>query len=99
MINLSNLSIPGLTQECVGKDYFSIECLNKNFCPQIHSWMIQTGIVLVAVYILHEWVIDFFIDILFSGSKEQKLFIKYWIKDRLTDVLAIFILLVVLMNR
>jgi len=107
--NWSNLTIPGLTQQCTGRDYYTVECLNKLFCPQIKSWLINTGVVLIAVYILHLYVIDWLIipglrlylkqdhNLLWIEIEISK--IRYWLKDRVMDALAIFIFLIVVMYR
>lgn len=108
-MNLTNFSItdfkiPGLYQNCTGKDYYSVECLNKLFCPQINHWLINTALVLVIVYILHLWVIDLVLKYIntiegINLSDTDKRFWKYWLKDRLMDIMAIFIFLILVMYR
>jgi len=50
--NVSDWGLGFLKQNCTGKDYYTIECLNKNFCPQISDHLINWGMRLVIIYFI-----------------------------------------------
>lgn len=55
-LSLGNVSLAKIEDICLGKGQYSPECLNKWFCPQIHSYFTNTAITLVVLYVVFSWL-------------------------------------------
>lgn len=44
-----------ITRQCTGKEYFSVECLNKLFCPQLTTYFVNVGISLLVLSVVVQW--------------------------------------------
>ncbi len=106
-----NLSIWNLTnetffnRECVGQDFYTVECLNKNFCPQLQSYFVNTGIYLVVGYLILNFVTTWFF---YSGykflgieslkNKDLNLKWQMWVKDHMITAFLIYVVVVIYLN-
>lgn len=63
--DLSNFNLfPNIPQECVNQATRSLEynteCILRHICPQLQSWYITTGIIIIVAYIGLSWVLWWF---------------------------------------
>lgn len=54
-LNFSNLKQPA--DICKRGEHYSVECLQHNFCPQMQDWILNAGIAVSVIYLLHGWAL------------------------------------------
>lgn len=99
-LNLSDWGIGFLQKNCTGRDYFSVECLNKNFCPQISGHLVRYGFIVVVLYFIIKILTDFFIG--FGGfivaDKHDRMRIAITIYETLSIMMLMYIVVVLYFN-
>lgn len=56
--NLSQMALNITADICSGESQrYSIDCLNKWFCPQISHYYWTTGLMVVLIYIIGSWLL------------------------------------------
>lgn len=100
-----------LPPECWGGSQYSIECLHRLICPQMHDYFISTGLAIIISYIVISWLLWAFFrwgykftpdrSMVFFGNfhiADTRIYWDSWIRNRLGKVMLGYIAVVVYMN-
>jgi len=101
-----------MSRECVGDAFYSVECLHKHFCPQLSSYFVNAGIVIVILYLIYCWVGWWYWNRgykRFDLSEASRIFGDFtqledrqrwdvWIRHQFTKAMLLYIVVVVYLN-
>ena len=111
MVETYQLANPVLDMCLTSEKALSKECIIKNFCPQLSHYFVNTGIIIIALYIAVSWVLWWYMkkgymkyplpNTAFYGDinrLETRVYWDNWVKTRLTKLLIGFIVVVIYLN-
>lgn len=59
-ITLSEDALKPLSRSCFRSKGIDQECVIREFCPQLHSYYIRTGLIIIIVYVIVSWLLWWF---------------------------------------
>ena len=113
LITNSSFNFSSITEvdTCMTGTKYSIECLHRLICPQLNSYFIRTGIILVISYIVIGWLLWWFLNYGYKYTSNEKhkhignfhdletrIYWDTWVRARLSNVMLFYIVIVIWFN-
>ena len=98
--NISDWGLDFFKKNCTGQDYYTIECLNKNFCPQISDHLIKWGIRLVVIYFVINILTSLFIGHghMLMKDRDKRIDLALTIYENMSLILIMYIVVAIYLN-
>lgn len=113
-INFSEIALNSTAPNiyaCKGANMYSVECLNRLICPQISQHFIKMGIIIVIIYVLSSWLLNWYFskgylkyfppNNKFFGNFEEietRAYWELWINKRISNFMLAYIIMVVYLS-